>query len=57
MQNYIKNNQGISTLSQSQINTNKILQNFKVDITSWINNNKGSSIGEKNMAYVTQNML
>ena len=53
MQNYIKNNQGISTLSQSQINTNKILQNFKVDITSWINNNKGSSIGEKNMAYVT----
>ena len=36
MQNYIKNNQGISTLSQSQINTNKILQNFKVDITSWI---------------------
>lgn len=50
MQNYIKNNQGISTLSQSQINTNKILQNFKVDITSWINNNKGSSEGEKNYA-------
>lgn len=57
MQNYIKNNQGISTLSQSQINTNKILQNFKVDITSWINNNKGSSIGEKNMAYVTPDYI
>ena len=52
MQNYIKNNQGISTLSQSQINTNKILQNFQVDITSWINNNKGNSLSEKNYSAV-----
>ena len=29
MQNYIKNNQGISTLSQSQINTNKIFKTLK----------------------------
>jgi len=52
MQNFIKNNQGISTLSQSQIKTDKILQNFKVDITSWINNNKGNSQGEKNYSAV-----
>ena len=48
MQNFIKGNTGVSTLSQSQINTNKILQNFQTDITSWISSNKGNSIPEKN---------
>ena len=52
MQNFIKGNTGVSTLSQSQINTNKILQNFQVDITSWINNNKGNSLSEKNYSAV-----
>ena len=48
MQNFIKGNTGVSTLSQSQINTNKILQNFQTDITSWISSNKGNSAPEKN---------
>jgi hypothetical protein len=48
MQNFIKGNTGVSTLSQSQINTNKILQNFQTDITSWISSNKGNSTPEKN---------